>query len=66
MQTTEAQRKAYAKLKEEGELQGCDTLTRSKLNGELYFKCSEGSKIVAIHKSGIVTIHQHNKVNNNT
>ena len=62
MQTTEAQRKAYTKLKEEGELEGSDVLTRSKLNGELYFKWSEGNKTVAIHKSGIVTIHHHNKV----
>jgi len=28
MQTTEAQRKAYTKLKEDGELEGSDVLTR--------------------------------------
>ncbi len=57
MSHTEAQRRAYKQLKEAGELEGCDVVTRSKLNGELYFKWSEGNKTVAIHESGLVTFH---------
>ena len=54
------------KMRDLGQFDGCDTVTQSSLNGEVYVKWPEINgivKTVAIARCGTVTEHSHKKAN---
>ena len=52
------------RMRDLGDFDGCDTVTQSKANGEVYVSWPEKNgiiKTIAIAKCGTVTIHEHKR-----
>jgi len=52
------------RMRDLGDFDGCDTVTQSKVNGEVYVRWPEknGSiKTIAIAQCGTVTVHHHKR-----
>lgn len=65
-QISNEQFSVITKMRDLGEFNGCDTVTQSSLNGEVYVRWPEINgvvKTVAIARCGTVTEHSHKKAN---
>ena len=63
---SDSQFSVISKMHHSGEFDGCDTITQSSLNGEIFVKWPEVNNItktVAIARCGTVINHSHKKAN---
>jgi hypothetical protein len=66
MKISDEQFSVISKMRDSGQFDECDTVTQSKLNGEVYVRWPEINgitKTVAIARCGTVTEHSHKKAN---